>query len=582
MQGSRTAGTQSGSMTHHGAAVALASEPELFRLLFESSPDALLVIDQHARIFRLNRQTEKLFGYDRGELMGQPVALLFPFSPSDPDVQRSTCRRKDGLEFPAEVSLRPVDPHQGAALIHCTIRNVTRKKRARESFRALLDFAPDAMVIVNPAGHISEVNARTELLFGYRREELTGQPLDILAAHQFQNAYRLHVINAFSSQGVRDSGAALEIDGLRKDGSEFPVEISLAPLQSKEGAMVACGIRDVTRRSATERAAEQLAAIVDSAEDAIVSRDLDGIILSWNPAAERMFGWMASEVVGRHISQLSVGHPDRDPKIFARIANGQRIEYYETSSPRKDGTFMEVAVTISPVKNARGVVVGYSRIFRHVTERKREKQEKEILLQEIHHRVKNNLALICSLFFLQSTYTQDPATVRILRESQDRVRSMALVHETLYRSGDFASVNFGDYVRSLAGQLLQTYRLPGQTIRLSTELEKVDMRIDRAVPCGLILNELVTNSLKHAFPDARNGEIRITLNRQADGLHFLEVADDGAGLRHDVNPRTDHSLGLRLIRSLTQQLDGVFDITNAQPGTVARLRLALTDHANAQ
>jgi PAS domain S-box-containing protein len=197
--------------------------------------------------------------------------------------------------------------------------------------------------------------------------------------------------------------------------------------------------------------------------------------------------------------------------------------------------------------------------------------EKDVLLREIHHRVKNNLAVISSLFYLQSTYTDDQGTLKLLEESQDRVRSMALVHELLYGSENLAAVDFAKYVSDLCEQLIQTYAHPAGRIRLTKELEPVRLNIDHAIPCGLILNEVVSNALKHAFPGARGGVIHVTLRREAGGECLLRVADDGAGIPAELDLATQGSLGLRLIRTLTRQLDGRIELLPAHPGTEVRL-----------
>lgn len=221
-----------------------------------------------------------------------------------------------------------------------------------------------------------------------------------------------------------------------------------------------------------------------------------------------------------------------------------------------------------------------------ITDRKRAEEkildslrEKEALLKEIHHRVKNNLAVISSLFYLQSSYTRDEQTMTLLKESQDRVRSMAMVHELLYRSENLASVDFSHYAASLSTELLRTYGIPPGRIRLSTDLQPVSMEIDQAVPCGLILNELVTNALKHAHPGQGGGTIRVSLRLREDRICLIEVGDDGAGLPNDFDAAGSRSFGLRLIRTLARQLDGEIEFAALRPGTLARLTFSLDRHA---
>lgn len=220
-------------------------------------------------------------------------------------------------------------------------------------------------------------------------------------------------------------------------------------------------------------------------------------------------------------------------------------------------------------------------VVRDITERRRAEEltlsslkEKEALLKEIHHRVKNNLAVISSLFSLQSNYLDDAHMRAILRQSQDRVHSMAMVHESLY-SHNLAKVDFAEYVANLSAQLVGNYSLRVDQVQLDTRLEPLSLSIDMAVPCGLILNELVTNALKHGLAHGRQGRLQVALRRAAPGFFTLEVADDGCGLPPGFDLRGGTSLGTRLIRSLVKQIDGEVQFLPAHPGTRVVLTLPL-------
>ena len=189
-------------------------------------------------------------------------------------------------------------------------------------------------------------------------------------------------------------------------------------------------------------------------------------------------------------------------------------------------------------------------------------QEKEVLLKEIHHRVKNNLQIIQSLLYLQSKSIKDETVLEHFRDSQNRVKSMALIHEKLYRSDDFANINFSDYIRSLTGHLLQTYQTKTTNVNINLNIEDVCFTIDQGIPCGLIINELVSNSLKYAFPNGNTGEIDINLvssNGHTEKLnkkYTLTIKDDGVGMPGDYDYAISSSLGLKLVHNLTSQLDG--------------------------
>jgi two-component sensor histidine kinase len=225
-------------------------------------------------------------------------------------------------------------------------------------------------------------------------------------------------------------------------------------------------------------------------------------------------------------------------------------------------------------------LVQQAKVSEQVTARLRASEErKEALLREVHHWVKNNLAVICSLFYLQSTHTQDEVTIQIFRDMENRVHSMALVHESLYGSENLARINFAEYANTLAKDILSSHGSPGAPVCLKSELDPIIMSIDLAVPCGLILNELISNAFKHGFPTGTGGEIKVTLRSGAEGQCTLCVEDSGTGIPADLDVYTCQSLGLRLVRLLTQQIRGSFELAKSNPGTSARLQFTVDHHA---
>jgi two-component sensor histidine kinase len=207
-------------------------------------------------------------------------------------------------------------------------------------------------------------------------------------------------------------------------------------------------------------------------------------------------------------------------------------------------------------------------------------ERKEALLREVHHRVKNNLAVICSLFYLQSTHSQNDQTAQIFRDMENRVHSMALVHESLYGSENLARIDFAEYAQSLAKDIFSSHGSPGVSIRLKSELDPVVMDADLAVPCGLILNELISNALKHGFPNSAGGEVKVTLRSGRDGRCDLCVEDNGVGIPADLDVNTNKSLGLKLVRSLAQQIRGTFEVAKVNPGTAAHLWFTVDHYAD--
>ena len=223
-----------------------------------------------------------------------------------------------------------------------------------------------------------------------------------------------------------------------------------------------------------------------------------------------------------------------------------------------------------------------ARAMRYAIERKRGEErtkealrEKEVLLKEIHHRVKNNLQLIASLLSMQARRLTDETDVaEVFADTQSRVQSMALIHERLYRSDSLAEVEFESYVRALVNELLPSYSPHPERVTLDLKVEDVELDIDTAVPCGLIVNELVANALKHAFPDGRKGTIGIAFARAGEGL-LLRVRDDGVGLPEELDVDRVPSLGLRLVRILSEQLEGEVTFNANGRGTEVAIRMPL-------
>ncbi len=245
----------------------------------------------------------------------------------------------------------------------------------------------------------------------------------------------------------------------------------------------------------------------------------------------------------------------------------------ETSVRTLDGRTIWVRHSAIAVRDGAGKVLYYEGAIEDVTERKRmveqleaSLQEKEVLLKEIHHRVKNNMQVICSLLNLQSRSISDPNTLTLLQECQNRIFSMALVHEQLYQSEDLASINFAEYIENLVNNLFSSYDVASSLVSVKVNVDNVSLSVDTAIPCGLIINELVSNSLKYAFPSGRAGEICIELHLDREKYFNLRVSDNGIGLPQNLEYQNTKSLGLQLVTALTSQLSGTIAL-NRNMGT---------------
>jgi PAS domain S-box-containing protein len=235
-------------------------------------------------------------------------------------------------------------------------------------FESLLEAVPDALVGMDQKGVIRFVNRQTESLFGYDRDDLIGQRIEMLVPESLWQIYAEHRQDYFADPRTRSSGLELVLSGRQRDGTEFPINISLSHIDTGDVLLVVTAVRDVTQQKQAVKDAQLTAAIVQYSDDAIISDSLDGIITSWNPAAERMYGYLSAEVIGKHAKFLTP--KDRTTEIGAvlkQIKAGQNVEHLETLRVRKDGTVFPVSLTISPIRDANGAVVGASVICRDVT-----------------------------------------------------------------------------------------------------------------------------------------------------------------------------------------------------------------------
>lgn len=334
-------------------------------------------------------------------------------------------------------------------------------QESKQMFERFFESAPDAVLVTDQQGGITDLNRQAQVMFGYTRQELLGQSIELLVPERQREAHRAQRDNYLGTPKMRPMGEGLELYARRKDGGQVPVDITLSPLHTGRSLRVMAAVRDITE------------------------------------------------------------HKEAEKKLMASL------------------------------------------------------REKEVLLREIHHRVKNNLAVICSLMYLESTYAKDDRTAQVFRESESRVHSMALVHETLYGSKDLGCIDFSEYAKVLATDILSSYgnqENGDAKVQLKSEMEPVIMTIDVAVPCGLILNELISNAIKHGFAGGERGEIKITLRSGPQESCVLRVDDTGRGIPLDLDVKSNRSLGLRLVRSLTKQIRGSFELVRTEPGTSARVQ----------
>lgn len=723
------------------------------RSLIEVSLDPLVTISSEGKITDVNKATESVTGIQRDKLIGSDFSDYF----TEPEKAREGYREvfEKGFVKDYPLAIR----HKSGSIIHvlynasvykdatghvagvfAAARDITEQKRTEEKLReasvytrSLIEVSLDPLITISPEGKITDVNKATESATGISREKLIGSDF----SDYFTEPEKAHkgYMEVFEKGFVKDYPLAIR----HVSGNTMDVLYNASVYRDTSGniAGVFAAARDVTERKMAEKARARLTSIIEYSEDAIIGKTGEGIIFSWNPGARKIYGYKADEVIGKSISILTPPENyDEVPEILEKIKRGETIGHYESVRLRKDGQLIDVAITVSPIKDADGRITGASTITRDITKRKKmEKQlheaslyarnlietsldplvtispegkitdvnkatesvtgiqrdkligsdfsdyftepekaregyqevfergfvkdyplairhksgtvthvlynasvykdaegqvsgvfaaarditermlaedalkaahyelekrvkertselaeanealkaeiserkktgesllksikEKEILLKEIHHRVKNNLQIISSMLYIQSMNINDKQSITAFKEGRNRVDTMALIHEKLYQTEDLTRINFAEYIEELARNLFFFYGVNIEKTKLKIDISDIYFDVNTAIPCGLIINELVSNSLKYAFPNGRKGEIKITL-KPYDDKFIMIIGDNGIGFPADMDIAETETLGLKLVNSLVNQLDGTIKLDRTSGAT---------------
>lgn len=324
--------------------------------------------------------------------------------------------------------------------------------------------------------------------------------------------------------------------------------------------------KELSERRQMEERLLLLQTSVDNAAESIFLIDRDGNFVQTNKAGHLNLGYTKEEILSMKVADIDPDFPpERWPGHWDEITKKKTMSF-ESRHRRKDGSVYPVEITVNYIQFGDSE---YNFVFAtDITGRKNAEArivasltEKEVLLRELHHRTKNNMQVISSLLNLQSQKIEDKQYFEMFLESRNRIRSMALIHEKLYRSDDLSNIDFEDYVKSIARNLLNTYEVNSRRVSLRTDIDHAALSIDTAIPCGLIINELLSNALKYAFPGDRTGEVTISFKNVSGNEYVLSVSDNGIGLPDDLDIEESKSLGLKLVTTLARsQLMGKLEM----------------------
>ena len=459
------------------------------------------------------------------------------------------------------------------ALLNRSRREMLATLAASESrYRSILDASPDGVAITDLKGQITMVSQTAERMLGRGRvNEIIGRSItDFIVP---EDRARAGARIALMFEGAK-SGSG-EYRGMRLDGSLLDIDVNSAFIRghdSKPSGIVFM-VRDIAERrearDALRRSNDLLGSIVETVPARIFWKGRDLRYLGCNSAFARDAGFsLPDDLVGK--TDFEMGWRDqaelyRADDVAVMESGVGRVDYEEPQTT-SGGETSWLSTSKVPLRDSDNQVVGILGTYHDITPRKLADDalrdsltEKESLLKEIHHRVKNNLQIINSLLRLEASRSKEPAVKTALGEMQGRVLSMAVLHETLYRTRTFGRVDLSSYLRDLAQRFLRA-NTGAASPRLTLDLSPVEVRIDQGIPCGLIVNEILTNSIKYAFLDDRAGEIKIILRPTTNHEILLQVSDNGPGLPEDFEARRDRSLGMQLVTDLTRQIGGRLEI----------------------
>lgn len=464
-----------------------------------------------------------------------------------------------------------------------TIGNFIEKQRVEENlrnsekqYREVVESIKEVIFQTDEFANWVFMNSSWTVITGYSREQTLGKRFFDFIHPDDRNKFETLYKSLIDSEIWY---CEEEIRILVKDGTIRWLEIYARLILDNDGLVVGTtgSLYDITERKHAEEALresnEKQRALIQASPLAIITVDEKGKVYSSNVAATTLFGWEEAEMAGRALPMVHKQSKKEHTRLQEKILSGHGISSGQLKGVRKDGTLVDISVSMAPIMNASDNVVAFIEIISDITEQKRSEKmikdslnEKEVLLKEIHHRVKNNMAIISGLLHLKADLVESEDTRTLLHESSNRIRSMAMIHEMLYQNETFASIDFGSYIKSLVETIDDFYRQEQKNVGIEINSANIYLDINDAVPCGLILNELITNAYKHAFNGKKKGWIKVSFVREGNEF-ILTVKDNGRGLPHELDLQNANSLGMNLITGLTSQLKGKLDFNNGKGAT---------------
>lgn len=566
---------------------------EKFRSLVENALVGIYILQDDKYLY-VNPRYEELFGYNKGEMNGKNAWDIV--APGYEDLVKDNIRKRinkeistiqytfkalknDGSVIDVEVRGSTMIYNKKISIIG-TLQDITDRLKAEQELRSSrqklllhVERTPLGVIEWDMNFCIVQWNNAAEKIFGWKQSEVMNKKADIIIPEETKK-----YVNEIWENLVKQKGGERSTNGnITKDNRIILCDWYNTPLIDDEGRVigVASLVQDITERVIAEEQIKQqkeyLRKVIDTDPNFVFAKDIEGKFTLVNKALADNYNVSPDELLGKCDADFNPSMPEVEhfvsddkevilsgkPKFIAEenvtdVRTGE-VKWYQTIKVPLKGTDGQIHVL--------GVAADITarKLAEEMT--KRSLIEKELLLKEIHHRVKNNLQIIISLLKLQSKFVFDDRDLEIFNKSRSRIETMSMIHEKLYKSDDLSGIDIGIYLKDLVSHLIKAYQLNTANIDFELNTENIQMTIDTAIPCGLIVNELINNILKHAFPDGYTGKITLNLQRKEENI-LLEVIDNGIGFPAGFNMNSNDSLGFKLVDTLVKQLDGDINMFN--------------------
>jgi len=587
----------------------IADQAAKLNATFESSSHLVWTVNRKFELSYFNSNCANTFRvkYGINPVLGRVAFDLIPeqFKKENKDIWHTQYQRvmtnlqivferKDrdnkGNDVYREVFLSPIKNESGEVFeIACLAHDITENKRFEKEnieqaskIKAIFESGTHLMWTVNRSLEYTSFNKSFyEAVFNLygKHPELnnkTVRPDDAELRKEFDRVWKGRYEEAFTGKAVEFIS-----ERTNTDGNKVYRQIYLHPIYNEKTVVEVSGMGiDITDKIISEEKiisqAAKLNAVFEGSSHYIWTMDKESRLTSFNKNYVDLISrtYKAAPKVGMKINEppfvSETEYNEWWNGQFAKVFKGERLNF-ETAFTDENKNKIYLDIFLNPIYHENNIIE-ISGIAHDITERVMHEEkvnqslkEKEVLLKEVHHRVKNNMQVISSILNLQSSYVTDSYALSLLKESQNRIKTMAYIHESLYQNKTFTSINFSEYISTLTNNILQSYAASIQKVRLELDIQKIILNLDTSIPAGLIINELVTNSIKHAFTQSNEGIIYINLHTK-DNVLFLEVSDNGKGFPKEIDFKNTNSLGLQLVNTLVEQLNGKLELSDNKDG----------------